>query len=378
MLLQETRAKSSRHGSSELKRKEKRTHIMNVVAFDSKEFRRQGSAAGSQMFFAPLGIGVEIKDNSYKETYVSAISELCREFGVRNTRKAIDSNTLQQTCGQARSITALEKFLEKVAPSIEAMTAYYMIISTINVPTIKMYGRDKAPEERPTVEFLRFINPDFVHLCAWKYVETHEGEQKLFLDYFQSKESTASLGLLAKAGGGKVTIFPHGDLCNEYVSTADLLAKLVDARLYKAYGKLGDEGIKESFNDVSFKVDSQFIGQPDLANIVPYSQRATDFSDFMTRPMYYVVLDSDIPPGTARRLFESSLSIDYVINAALDTGGAYKFLDMNIDGPMIRDGDVFITTGSPSEKVVDYISGLFNIHTIKADSRSEKEYIYYT
>jgi len=333
---------------------------MTVVGFDSKEFTRGG-------FFAPLGVGARIEHDSFRNVYNTTMKELCSNFGIKTVRKVLDSNTIGQTLGRSKSIAALEFFFEKVESFIEEMFVFFCTLSTDKIPLVKMYGRDRNIKELPTVEYLRYMNPDFVHLCAWKYNKsTKKRDDTLLLDYFKCKESNASIELLDQASKGHLSVFPHGDLCNEYISTADLLAKLVDARLYRDRCLLNEENIKKCFQNDSLKVTPTYIGQPELAEIVPYTRQDSDFSQFIARPMYFVVLHSDIPHEQARRFFERSSSIDHIANAAYKAGGGYKFLDLDIDGPIIRDGNIFVGTASASEKVIDYISGLFDIKSVKA------------
>jgi len=260
----------------------------------------------------------------------------------------------------------LEEFLRRAAPSIKEMTVFFSIISTTQVPKVMMFSRDRSPKEKSTIEFLRYINPSFVELCAWKYLQENGSGKTLLLDHFQSRETKASQDIIAEAQEGRLLIFPNGDTCNPFISTADLLAKLVDARLYRNHLKLSEDGIVESFGNVAFSLKTQFIGQPDLPNIVPWTRRMSDMSRAIAHPMYFIVLDSSLPPKKARHLFEDSPTMDHVINAAFDSEGAYKFFDMDIDSNIIQDGDVFITTASESEKVVDYVSGVYDISVIKA------------
>jgi hypothetical protein len=335
--------------------------IMSVVAFDSKEFIR----GGEKSFFAPLGAGVKFDNEAeFKDNYNASLDETARKFRFDRKRKAYTTYELIQKLGFRKTIAFLEAFFQEIKETIAQMGVYYTIIPPTKVPAVKKYGTEGyAVQEVGTLKFLRELNPYYVYCCAWCYAQARaHPSEKLVLDGFEGKITNAWREL-ERIGGERLRVYLRGDQCNPFISTADMMAALVDFRLYRHRKRLDPAGITSVFSNAGFEVTPVFIGQPHLPKITPAPDRMIDVAPYFARPMIFIVPEELelLKVGAVRKILEGSPLMDSILNKAFEIDGAVKFFEPNIDSTAIRGGDKFVCLGPKAKAAAEYIQKMYDI-----------------
>lgn len=341
---------------------------MTLVAFDAKEFNR----GLGKTFFACLGVGVEIKNETdFKEKYDECIEAISKKFNFTRERKIYSAYDLGQKIGFAKSIAFWENFIKSLGDFIVNLNVYYTILPPSKIPKVKLYGAQKSRVvEIDTLSFLRRLNPAYVHCCAWKYsLEAQSLPEHIVLDYFEYEVSNAWRTLINKI---RPRIYYHGDECNPFIATADMLALLVDVRLYRKKLGLCDDGITKAFADVNIKVTPSPIDVRHLSNIVPYRNQKIDTTPYIARPVIFIIPETTelMSARMVRKTIEESPFMVDVLNKAFALDTSIKFFDPDIDARVIKTGDVVVYTGPKSKEIALLLNRL---HKETLQVVSEKE-----
>ena len=318
---------------------------MPVVAFDTKEFNR----GLGKTFFACLGVGVEIKnEQNFRQQYISSFEKISKDFSFNPTRKIYKAYDMGQKLGFGKAIAFWEKLLTELQDFIVKLNVYYTILPPSKIKKVKMYGAQKSRvKEVDALDFLRRLNPAYVHCCAWKYTQDNVSlPQDMLLDYFEYEVTEGWNALIERV---KPKIYYHGDKCNPFISLADIFVMLVDVRLYRKKIGLSSENIVKAFEDIDVNVLASPIDLRHLKYVSPYRNQKIDTAPYIARPLI-VIIPEEIEQASGRRIIEDSPLMDAVLDRAVDMDASVKFFDPNIDAKVIKKGDIAVYIGPESEK----------------------------
>lgn len=257
---------------------------MSVIAFDSKDCERRRVVQDvnpetqepflteETTFYSPLGVGVKFKNtDNFKEICLKRVQEFVEEFSVSEKRVLYDSCSLKAELSHRVAIPFCDKLIYKLRHYIDSIFITYVILPPNEFPTIEVGGFKSPNMLIKNAHFLRSLAPMFSYITAWAYYGRHayDGEE-LHLDSFNSRQTYAWADLTNIV---KPKICPHGDECNPYISIADIIAYLTDAKLYNYKKKLQADVLKEIWSGYGFNVDSRYL---DINQITKYRWHSDD------------------------------------------------------------------------------------------------------
>jgi hypothetical protein len=320
---------------------------MGTVCVDSLNFFRQGPSGNT--FKAAFGCAIVIENPlAFKSVYESAISDLNESYGLKTETKAITGRTILGSLGFEDGTNYLADFVTRVDQHVDKVWVFYTVVPPSKVPVIRAY---KGTKELRPIEFIEKLQGYYPHAMAWRLAHEYTNWEKatILLDGFEGDETQAWYELRKHPG---LRILPHGDECNPYVSSADLITKFLDVTMQKNKYFLSVEGVTRAFPSGKYTCISLF----DLPWITPTAHNAMATQDFFSRPLYSVLTSGGIQKE--RMMVESSPTYLKILNLAYESGGCVKFFDnMNpgTDVKALRTGDYIVTFGSQAEDTAKYI-----------------------
>jgi hypothetical protein len=193
-----------------------------------------------------------------------------------------------------------------------------------------MYCEDESGVKKPTSEFIRTLIQPYSYICAWKYINENKNSNSiLFIDNFQAQTTKAWKRIL----NNKPVIYYKGDLCNPVISTADILAGVIDFELQDT--KFCIDSINEIITErLGLKGNAHLIGSPDLSYISPISRQQIDTSKLLKHPIYYLITEkrpTESDYYEFRDQLEFSKIFDDLVNIAYDNNGSIKLYEVSRD-----------------------------------------------
>jgi len=336
-----------------------------VIAFDSKEYSRS-SAAGEVKFYTPLGCGITVsKEEEFNHLYAEKLHELATNFKIEKCGGGFSPAEYIQKIGPAKTVSLSDQLLKSVQDLIESAYFSYVILPPKETPTVEVGGYKSPKKEIPTFEFLRKLSVYFSYVTAWKYlgIEGRENE-KILIDGFHGKRTPAWDDIVAKTSP---KIYPHGDECNPFISTADIISFLTNKKLYDNYLHLTPENIKQVWNGYSFSTDIHFLDKNILSKIRWYSDEHIDLSSYYARPVVFLKADG----YRIEKLKELDVYPEATI-LARQRNGCVQGFDKDLDSSKIRDGDIFVYAGEESRKIANTLKDIYAIEILPFKELKEK------
>jgi hypothetical protein len=308
-----------------------------------------------------LGVGLEIED---RKTFVSAyrkhIASTARKYRIGRKRTVFDSYSLIKLLGgEDASRNFYQTVLDGVRDQIGEVYAFFTLLPPSKLPRLYVY--EERTEIYNPVEFLRRHKQGYVPLCAWKYseiVDEDERAAEIYLDFFQAKRTRAWDSLQRF----HPSLFFRGDTCNPCVAMADGVLALLDRQLkrnfYTDNEKVGDRSIKHALRDLSLEGHSVFIGQPDLRRIIPYSQDQAQTSTIISHPIFFIYPERrprDLTNQEYREMLEYMPIMDDIVERACEAGGCVKFYDATEDYLFATPEDYFVFYGEAGREMYETV-----------------------
>ncbi len=216
---------------------------------------------------------------------------------------------------------------------------------------ISIYCNGQTPVQNllPIKLIEKHLFNSYPHLCAWRFLESNPSYRSvpIHVDMFQSEITSAWLKVRAMPG---FHVFSKGDECNAYISTADMLLKLINNRLFRARKGLYPEDIQSVLSELPLKITSHFLGLKYLSNMVPSFPRQIDFTDKMGHPMIFLLKEMRHVDVT-NEAYENSPLWRCMRNYAYRFDGCVKFFNAERDYSLLKEGDAMTYSGPESEKV---------------------------
>ena len=298
--------------------------------------------------------------------------DLKDSFKIVNDMPFFSSTYLKHTLGMPKAISFIDHLITGVQEHISSIHCSFVVLPSSKIPTIKVGGFRNCID-RPTHLFINDLGPMFSYLTAHSYLWM-KGYQdtcnlEIHIDSFRSK-STKAWHQITDSTTPK--IFMHGDECNPFISCADTIAFLTDAKLYSQHLRLEPDHIKQVWNEYSFRVTTQFFDQKSLPYYVWKNNDPVDFFAHLARPVIFLAIDNielenyaekeheegEIAQETSsnksrsfNRIIKRSLVYYAALSYALQKKGCLKLFSEAEDMSIVRDGDVYIYVGENSKKV---------------------------
>lgn len=354
---------------------------MTIAAFDAKQYTRMRSipvqigkkhTKKDVAFQTQLGAGVIIsKPEEFAKQYVKANTELQDSFGLDYNLPFFSSSQLKKALGFEKAISFADQIIQSVQERIDSIHCSYAILSPSKKPTVEVGGQDSPKVSIPTGKFIDNLGPMFSYLAAhsylWKIGYSNVADTELHIDAFRSKH-TKAWDMITEKTSPKV--FMRGDECNPFISCADFMAFLTDAKLYGKNLKLEPGVIKTVWEKYAFDVTVQFFDWNSLPYYAWKNNDTIDFSRYLARPILFLAvdeiesnkyaetledvdhIDADLyKPMTFSRVIKESVVYYAALRYASKCGGCVKIYSRAEDMKLIRDGDIFVYVGVNSKAI---------------------------
>lgn len=321
-----------------------------VLAFDSKEYRREKEIEGIRktVFYSPLGVGVKFSEtNDLLSVYQKICKEKAKSQAILDNYYIYSSGSLRKKYGDQRTIAFLEAILFRISEYIEKAFFSYVILPPDKIPFVTVGGIGCPTINVSTLKFLTQLNPMFSYITAWKYfVQNKDDSDDILIDSFSSKHTLAWASLQRR----KPKIYRRGDEANLLISIADAIAYLTDKRLHKLHLRLEPDNIQEAWDSYNIETNVRFLSHKDLHYYRWYNFDDVDFTEFQARPILFLDLDP-ISMNTAVDLEPFNSAVAYISQK----GGSLQGFDPVLDSPRIRDGDIYIYAGDkPKDRALAF------------------------
>ena len=343
------------------------------IGFDSKDLIRGGGDQGKK-FISTIGTSIEVFDlMEFDHVYDKAIEATFKKFGLEMKRKVYYFQYFCKLFGLDDAREICINFMQRVKNHIFDIGVYFANISPIRTPQIYMYGTDRKKAIVPTKKFLSSLTNPFPYISAWKYSQQNQNTNSTFiLDHFQGKQTISWAIFWLK----KPIMYYRGDQCNSVISTADMLAGLVDQCLYGE--RISMETIERILSDELYlKGKVYIIGSQDLRWIVPISRKAINTVRFVKHPIYFIINEkrpSMVEYKEAKDQLEFSPLFDLVTSKAFENNGCVKLYDQTEDYKLLKSTDRIIYYGDKGKEIAESLMAQYGLNHV-FDFRIEKEKI---
>jgi len=358
----------------ENKTEEKRT----ICAVDSVLFMRGGLK--KPVFKAPLGVAVTISDyEDFKITYDQTLQKLFEQYSLNREKYVYSaSNIMSLFSNLAESDQFFEDFLKEIVPSIRHLDIFYSYFPKNQQSSISIYVEGPTPVERLTpIKFIeRKLLNAYPHYCVWKYVDAHPEfkDVPVFVDHFQSE---VTLAWLTIQNLHNIFVFLKGDECNCAISTADVMLKVINNRLYRKRKGLYPDDLKEILPELNNKITSHFLGPKYLNYLKPRFPKQIKVDEKIKHPIIYLIREPN-SSAVSRKAVEYSPLWNCIQNFAFQLDGCAKFFDPATDFRRIREGDIMTYLGPEGQRAALLYSKMGYKIKVVPPEKILSEYVYKT
>jgi len=331
-----------------------------ILAADSVLFQR---GLGDRSFLGCLGVCLEFpEDNSFSDAYLALIDEVVRKSGGARPRSILKSYDIRKLYGSdvGSYISDLGEFTHGITSTGIRIHAAFTTLNPKIVPDgIKLYGIGKDPVEtiRP-IDFLKRLNTYYPYIATWKTVLTSKiWNSSILLDSFTGEHTDAWYDLTKYHD---VQIFPKGDSCNPYISSADIVTRYLNEYLSSRRLHLTEEGITAALRACNVSDASiHYVGHGDFNKIIPAQKQQIFYEQFYPHPLCYL-----IPEGLFEKdseIVEQSPFYQKVLDFAAEQNSGLKFFTQFEDIKRLRSGDIMIYMGDKGKAQANYLAKLYGV-----------------
>jgi hypothetical protein len=332
------------------------TEFISVMAADSKNFTRGPS---TKPFKGVMGICITTSDpDKFSREYHEIIQSIYRPIIEAKKRNVLKSFDVSQYFNQDREgfLNSLSLFAKGVSNSGITANFVFTTFNTQKFPLgVKIYGYKSPDEYISPLVFLDKLSSYYSYIATWKTSKFAQlRNSQVFLDNFTG-ENTKAWGELCVHHN--VCIIPNGDLCNVFISTADLLTRYIDEYLSQNRLHLEERSVINAFEDCGFeKFHVFYAGHQDIDQIVPLEKRQINYVDYYPKPMIYLVKEGIL--DSENDYIERSPAWNILLNYASKLNAGIKYVNYNEDFKYIQSGDIFVYFGERGETKAKYLKTL--------------------
>lgn len=273
--------------------------MASITAFDSKDFKRS-NRTGDLKFFSPLGCGITVsKPEEFQKCYIEKLNQLFQDFNISPMCGCFASSEYFPSAGRPKTFKLADELLKSVQKYIDSVFISYVVLPSKLIPTVEVRKYKEPKREVKTLDFLRELSSAFSYITAFTYCNRNRGKsEKIFIDGFRGKLTNTWTNFVDTV---TPVVYPRGDECNVYISTADMIASLTDKKIYDNHLRLTEEDIKEVWKDYSFDVDVRFLDSKILPHITEISNDLIDATRYHAKPTIFLKAD-DYPIAEIQKL----------------------------------------------------------------------------
>jgi hypothetical protein len=319
-------------------------HI-NLISSDSKLFTR---GFGDRTFKGCIGVCLSFTNPKlFEKKYIDFFSDFVLSNGFDDNRTIFKSYDLKQFFqnDNVGFFNTLQSFVSMLAENDVLINVVFSTFNTKLLPEVTKYGVGRYPSKKiQTLKFIDELAEYYPYIVVWKVSKTvYLKDIDVFLDSFTG-EHTNAWGELCTHH--RVNIIPKGDMCNPFISSADLVVRYIDEYIANNRLKLNEDDIISSLNCCGVENGHVFyVGQPDFDSIVPIFSRNINIGNYYMRPMVYILNEDDFKS----KHVEQSPLWNKLLDFTYKNAAGIKFISYEEDYKFIRDGDYILYFGDKGE-----------------------------
>jgi hypothetical protein len=314
------------------------------------------------VFKANLGVVATVADRqAFSDGYSAAVKTACRDHGLTWKRPFCRAADLRYFSGSDQAtVEIIEQTLKQIEPQLTQVHVVYTMLFPGRVPKVFVYANEPTVMPMNPVDFQDALQDPYPYLCLWRYLQGSPRMKRLLVcDHFTGEVTLAWKELERECAP---QIFFDGANTNALVSIADLLVRLLGERFGQSKEKLPallhPDRMPGFLPELENRIQSVYLGQKFLRQIVPLSREKIDVVPQAAHPIVFVVKE---PTSVQTRDFISrSTVMDSVYQAGVRLGGCVKFFDStgSVDQKLIQPGDGFLWMGEHGRRFVESLPNL--------------------
>lgn len=331
---------------------------LSIISADGKQYTR---GTGSSVFIGCLGVCLGFSDPlKFKDKYNEIVNALFESIVLKTRKSVLKSHDINENYwkNKTRFLLILQNFTREIISHGIVVNVVFTTFNPQRIPEgISIFGAGRSPEKKLDVPaFLEMLQQYYPYIAAWKVSKTAQLHScEIYLDNFSSPYISPAWDELC--AHHTVKVYPHGDACNKFISTADIITRYIDEYLYANKLHLTEDSISAALSACNCSNCHIFYaGHPDLAYIVPKSQEQIDFKDFSPSPVYYLIRDMSFKNELS--FIESSPSWANLLNLAESNNGCIKYLDLQKDFKNIKSGDSLVYYSDDGKYIAESLQNM--------------------
>lgn len=357
---------------------------IRVIASDSKLHYRPSSSGNP--FRGLIGVTLGIKDpDSFKEKYIEIFEKFFEDNMIKKTREVYKAyeiakmfpGTPTHIRGIFRKIVGQLFLIEDVNINVYYFTLnlhsirrkkvedFLKVGITLSVEEIIEKGEDAKIIQlfgEPGSDALSYISmkgffekvsqyyPIICSHALTSYLSLQNCE--ILMDGCSGYETKAWRELIAT--NNTISIAPHGDEYNPFLSSCDLIVRWIDEELKQSRLPLNGSALERLLHDwygMTRDIDTEHIrqiqiGNRDLATVKPISKKTMNYFEHIHRkhPTFYIFQENR--EESERKNVEMSPAMAVIINRVFSEDGSYCFWKPDKHARHIIEGDVAVIYGN--------------------------------
>ena len=357
---------SFKNNSFHLRLNDEETHVYLKIdddradKFDVKEENGKLNLYGSNRFTGCLGVCLSFTNTVvFKEKY----SEFFSNYPLFSHRKVIKTYDLNNGFKNNRKdlLSCMKSFVVFLAKNDVHINVVFTTFNTNRLPDgIIKYGVGRSPTKTiKTLKFLDELNNYYSYIAPWKVSRDEKFRNiDVQLDSFNGEHTKAWSELCSF---NKVNVVPKGDVCNSFISAADLVVGYIDEYLSLEHKHLEKSTIEASINDCFDKFEdinlrTFYVGHEDLEKIVPHENIKINLLDYYKRPMVYIIKENILKQEN--KFIENSPLWNKLLDFSFEIDSGIKYMSYDEDHKYIKNGDYFIYLGEKGKREANYLKSL--------------------
>ncbi|MCJ7718518.1 hypothetical protein MUO69_01140 [Candidatus Bathyarchaeota archaeon] len=295
--------------------------------------------------------------DKFAAQYAENLKALAKDFGIPRMSGCFSSAEYFQEIGPPKTCAFSDKLLDSVQKLIDSVYFSFIVLPSAKTPKVEVGGYRGPTKEMNTFDFLRQVSGYFSYITAWNYLGiANRKKETIIIDGFNGKRTPAWDDLLKRT---VPMICQHGDECNPYIATADIVAFLTDKKLWDGFHKLTPENIADVWEGYGFSVDTHFLDVDILSKIKWYTDEHIDLTKFYARPMVFLKADGYKVDDLKKLDVYPEATI-----LARQLNGCVQGFDKESDSSKIKDGDIFIYAGEDAKKLATTLQDIYKIEIL--------------
>lgn len=306
---------------------------------------------------------------SFTKSYGNFLNSSFKKYNLKKEKEVYSSRDISELFGPNRNefLDFLESFVKKIGNDEEViLNLVYTTLTLKLIPDgVPYYGIGRyAKKIVPVTKFLSDLSQYYPYICAWiVHKRAKMSRTAVYLDNLQGEVTEAWKELISNH---TVWVLPNGDLCNPFISSADLCVRYVDEKLFAMKGGLYADHLEKLCKDIGIESRIHYVGHKELDQIRPIEKLPLPLHFCYKRPMIFVLkeqlMEKEIEYVRKRRKLILSLE-----KYACKVGSGYKFIEYSKDYKFLKDGDHVIYLGPRGKEQAEYLKSLgwnLTIHSI--------------